>query len=279
MQATEWVGPTLYGGNSGGEFFEIDQDTGDLTLVVDIDYGIYALAYDGINLYGGSNKFYTIDPGDGSTTLITDTLTYSIYSMAYYNGVLYGGGSGAVLFTIDPATGSQTLIGAGTHVVTSLAVYNGVMYGTNFYTFFSIDMNTGAQTDLGLLDRSTSGMTVDSQPVAIDIKPGSSMNSINLSSKGAFPVAILSSDLFDATDVDPETISLAGASVKAVGKEGKLLCKEKDVNEDGWLDLVCHVLTSELLLDQDATVATLEAETYGGEPFQGEDSVNIVPKN
>ena len=39
--------------------------------------------------------------------------------------------------------------------------------------------------------------------VTIDIKPGSDPNSINLGSAGVIPVAILSSEAFDATTVDP----------------------------------------------------------------------------
>jgi hypothetical protein len=45
----------------------------------------------------------------------------------------------------------------------------------------------------------------------------SSVIGVNLGSAGVIPVAILSSASFDATTVDPATISLAGASVKLVG--------------------------------------------------------------
>ena len=49
------------------------------------------------------------------------------------------------------------------------------------------------------------------------------------------PVAIFSSDTFDATTVDPETVALAGAQVKMADKSGKYLWHEEDVNEDGLL--------------------------------------------
>ena len=45
----------------------------------------------------------------------------------------------------------------------------------------------------------------------IDIKPGSDPNPINPGSNGLIPVAILSSEDFDATTVDPATIELAVA--------------------------------------------------------------------
>ena len=47
--------------------------------------------------------------------------------------------------------------------------------------------------------------------VTIDIKPGAFPNSINLGSNGNVPMAILSSADFDATTVDPETVTLADA--------------------------------------------------------------------
>lgn len=81
--------------------------------------------------------------------------------------------------------------------------------------------------------------------ISVDMKPGSDPNIINLDSAGVVPVAILSSDTFDATTVDPETVSLAGTSIRLVGKSGKYLCHEEDVNGDELLDLVCQVLTHE----------------------------------
>jgi hypothetical protein len=41
----------------------------------------------------------------------------------------------------------------------------------------------------------------------IDIKPGSFPNSINPRSKGVIPVAILTTDTFDATTVDPLSVT------------------------------------------------------------------------
>jgi len=44
----------------------------------------------------------------------------------------------------------------------------------------------------------------------IDIKPGSCPNPFNGKSNGSVPVAILGSDVFDATSVDPMTVELEG---------------------------------------------------------------------
>jgi hypothetical protein len=54
---------------------------------------------------------------------------------------------------------------------------------------------------------------------AIDIKPGSFPNSINLGSGGTVPVAILSSITFDAMKVDPLTVTLTSAPVQLADVE------------------------------------------------------------
>lgn len=112
--------------------------------------------------------------------------------------------------------------------------------------------------------------------VAIDIKPGSFPNSINLGSGGAVPLAILSTAGFDAGTVDPLTIALAGASVKLRGK-GTPMASLEDVNGDGLLDLVVHVETESLQLSEGDTQATLDAQTFDGTAIRGTDSVRIVP--
>ena len=106
------------------------------------------------------------------------------------------------------------------------------------------------------------------QPVEIDIKPGSDPNSINLGSNGTVPVAILGSATFDATTVDPVTVTLADASVKVRGK-GTPMAAEEDVNGDGLLDLVVHVETDGLALTEGVTEAVLEGETFDGVSIRG----------
>ena len=102
----------------------------------------------------------------------------------------------------------------------------------------------------------------------IDIKPGSVPNSINLKSKGIVPVAILTTDGFDATMVDPDTVQFAGAS-----PERWTMC---DVDDDGDQDMLFHFRTQDLDLDEYSTEASLTCYV-DGEVFEGRDSVRIVP--
>lgn len=112
---------------------------------------------------------------------------------------------------------------------------------------------------------------------AIDIKPGSFPNSINLGSQGVVPVAILSTESFNASSVDPSSIALAGAAVRLKGK-GTPMTSFEDVNEDGIMDLVVQVNTEALQLSDTDTTAVLTGRTTEGAYVSGADSIRIVPQ-
>lgn len=115
------------------------------------------------------------------------------------------------------------------------------------------------------------------EQVEIDIKPGSYPNTINPGSNGLVPVAILSSEDFDATTVDPTTVELAGATVAVRGKANKSMTHEEDVNGDGLTDLVVQVENQSFNdLGAGGTVE-LTGTTFGGEDIVGYDEVVIVP--
>lgn len=112
--------------------------------------------------------------------------------------------------------------------------------------------------------------------VAIDIKPGAVPNVVNRSSAGVVPVAILGSATLDVTQIDPATVSLAGARIKMVGKSNKLLAHTSDINGDGYLDLVCQVETEQWLVEPGATTARLEAMTMAGVAVYGSDAIEVT---
>jgi hypothetical protein len=112
--------------------------------------------------------------------------------------------------------------------------------------------------------------------VAIDIKPGSPENTVNLGSQGVTKVAVLGSEDFDATQVDPLTVELADATVRVKGN-GQALTTLQDTNGDGFLDLVLHMETEGFTLTEGDVSATLTGTTFGGEDIEGEDVIRVVP--
>jgi len=113
--------------------------------------------------------------------------------------------------------------------------------------------------------------------VTIDIKPGFKTSSINLGAQGTTPVAILGTASFDATRVDPASVTLAGAPV-AISSQGKLIASVTDVNRDGRADLVVHVVTAKMAISFGDAAATLTGQTYDGTLIEGSDRVTVLIK-
>ena len=113
--------------------------------------------------------------------------------------------------------------------------------------------------------------------VVIDIRPGSECNPVNPKSNGVLPVAILSSETFDATQADPSTVFLEGAPIASPSQQGKFLASEEDVNEDGWTDLVVKFDAELLDIALPTGTAVLVGVTFDGQAFWGEDTIRVVP--
>jgi hypothetical protein len=89
---------------------------------------------------------------------------------------------------------------------------------------------------------------VQALSVSIDIKPGGFPNTIKLGSGGNMPVAIISTSTFDATQVDPLTVTLTSAAVQPTGK-GTAKAPFEDVNKiAAWTQV--HVSTLALQLSK-----------------------------
>ncbi len=108
--------------------------------------------------------------------------------------------------------------------------------------------------------------------VAIDIKPGGNLNSINPNSHGVIPVAILTTDTFDATTVDPTTVFFGATGTEAASGHTALA----DVDLDGDTDLILHFNTQATGIQCGDRSASLTGKTLSGEMIQGSDSVNTV---
>src|SRR5262249_27544474 len=111
--------------------------------------------------------------------------------------------------------------------------------------------------------------------VVVDIKPGSSRNLITLCSHGVIPVAILTTDTFDATTVDPSTVCFGDANnperrdCTEVHGTGHIV----DVNGDGRPDLLLHYETNQTGIEPGDTQACLNGETFDGAEVEGCDAI------
>ncbi|HEX9020491.1 MAG TPA: hypothetical protein VF903_04470 [Nitrospirota bacterium] len=109
----------------------------------------------------------------------------------------------------------------------------------------------------------------------IDIKPGSTVNSINRKSEGKIPVAILSTADWSApANVDRHSLTFGHDGMEA----SLAFCDDasQDVNGDGFPDLVCHFSTQLAGFQMGDTVGILNGKTKNGGAFTAKDSVRIV---
>ena len=139
--------------------------------------------------------------------------------------------------------------------------------------------------------------------VAVDIKPQSCPNPLNVKSKGVLPVAILGTEDFDVTQVDPETVTLGLEGEEGVsplrwdwedvatpyepfvGKEDCMDCTTE--GSDGYMDLVLK-FDAQAVVEAigevnggDCLVLTLTGsllEEFNGTPIEGEDVIIIIKR-
>lgn len=131
------------------------------------------------------------------------------------------------------------------------------------------------------------------EEVFVDIKPTSCPNPLNVGSKGVISVAILGTDEFDVTQVDPDTILLKGVkplrwSLEDVATpyEGDLLDRNSCTiaGPDGYIDLVFKFDTQEVatalgsVTDGDEILLTLTGNLFDSTAIAGEDIVWILKK-
>lgn len=124
--------------------------------------------------------------------------------------------------------------------------------------------------------------------VMVDIKPGSCTNPFNVKGRGVLPVALLGTDLFDVTMVDPATVTLAGVPARHWAFEDVSSSYDCSVSGgDGYLDLVLHfdvkALVAAIGVVSDGDSVDLLLEGYilpelGNVHFSGFDTVTILKK-
>ena len=110
------------------------------------------------------------------------------------------------------------------------------------------------------------GPTVD-----VDVRLGSLSKGI-LATRGVIRVGIHGSETFDALQIDPETLKFGprGAAARAWLSEGR------DINRDGFPDLVAVFRASDTGIECGDTAAELTGRTYLAAPFNGTGSFETI---
>jgi len=106
--------------------------------------------------------------------------------------------------------------------------------------------------------------------VEIDVKPGSEPNAVNPESKGVIPVAILTTQSFDASTVDTNTVEFGR------GKAKPIKVHLEDVDGDGDLDLILHFKTQDVGIRKGDTQIFLTGKTRDGTAIIGWDLIKVV---
>ena len=112
-------------------------------------------------------------------------------------------------------------------------------------------------------------------PIVIDIRPGvDRIARVDPKSRGVIPVALLSSEGFDARKVDSGSVRFG-----PTGKEATALrCTKRgiDVNRDKTRDMVCIFDNQATRFDPSHEKGKITG-TIGGKEFQGEGSLKVIP--
>ncbi len=111
--------------------------------------------------------------------------------------------------------------------------------------------------------------------IEVDIRPGHDGNIVDPRAGRLIPLAILTHANLDPNEINPRTITLEGVGVLLVGKSDKSLCHQQDVNNDGFLDLICNVHITGYRVAPGEYRIRIEAETYDKLRLNGEDFIRV----
>jgi len=126
-------------------------------------------------------------------------------------------------------------------------------------------------------------------PVAVDIKPSSCPNPLNVKSKGVLPVAVLGIEDFDVTTIDVSSVRLAGvAPIRSSFEDVTTPAAEGEVcttaGADGHIDLSLKFDTEAIVnalgevSDGQVVELTLTGKLSDGTLIEGSDCVIIIKK-
>jgi len=104
----------------------------------------------------------------------------------------------------------------------------------------------------------------------IDLLPGNPDNNIDLGRQRVVSIAILGSASFDINDLNPRTLKLRAVSQNLVGKSDKSLCRQLDLNEDSYMDLLCDFKIIGFKIQPGDIPVVINAGTYQRQSLSAE---------
>lgn len=286
------AGGVLYGTDTYSlNLVTLDKQTGQGLIVGPTYTGqITALAFskDG-TLYGAeafAGRLVTLDPETGAASPVGDFGVENriITGLAFdAQGTLYGVASGDTaaldshLVSINTASGAASIIGPlGKPYVTGLSFRSdGTLYGITRENdeLLIINPATGAASSAGTLengDRWIGGIEFVSVTVEFDIKPASGRHCIRVDGNGVIPVSIFGSEYLNVEDINLTTLKLSGLKLRMRSGVNQP-CSLEDLNNDGYLDLMCQFEDSNEHWKPGYGVIVLNGELYDGTPIVGKD--------
>lgn len=251
-----------------GEFAELQPFQGTYTfesttpdIAPEVYFGVYeplvGLEYSigeyAGSLGSGSGQIQIVDAHD---SVFTNDV-YAVYDLSPVGDAVAG--LSPTHFFLQLTDGTGLAINSDTLPLEppSLADFNTAIWVLSFG-------NSGADVVQGFVTSFTL-----SPDVTLDVRPGSESNPLNLKSRGNLPVAILTTDAFDALQVDWETVEFGPGRASEVHQRSHA----SDVDGDGDMDLLLHFKVQDTGIECGQTEASLTGMTFGGEVVSGTDAI------
>ena len=107
--------------------------------------------------------------------------------------------------------------------------------------------------------------------VVIEVKPGDSHTSIEPKRGGMIPVAVLTTQEFDASRVDPATVRVGATGIEAA----VFRSMSEDIDRDGDTDMLLLIRVQDMKLECSDTTVHLRGKTLEGQQIEGEKTVKM----
>jgi len=240
--------------------------------------------WDFINCGDGclSDEVIVSTPTNLASDPVYGPLFAGVTAFTYYRGVSLNPGSLPVVVTastiayVDGVPQNSPPLLAAAEIGDGRVVFMGdtTLLESSTFPFLPNDPSMGNETKLlvdnilAWLKKPEAPPEAGPIPVTVKIRPWWKDDRIDLESKGAVRVALLSTPEFNVKQVDPKTVRFA---------EAKPLCWMRlKVDRDRDKDLLFLFPIRNLKLTEESTEATLTGKTLDGKSIEGKTAVQIV---